>query len=197
MGLKNSHPDGGISSELAYVPHRLEGSHEHSRRSRFAIKIMRKKSSSESGAFNPRILVAFLLCSVGAMLAMVSLAATPPNGTLSDTVPTLTYTAGPFFQANQSPVGVGQLDSGPRCDSLTFPCDNYALTITLPAGYAAAHPNASAKVTMSWTDGGSGQSDYDLYVFKNPRSDCTPNDCTTPDGSEAADYNRPAGATPR
>jgi hypothetical protein len=155
-----------------------------------------KTSTCESGLINPRILSAFFLCSAGILLAMLSLASTPTNGTLSDSVPTLTYTAGPFFQPNQSPVGAGQLDSGPRCDDTTFPCDNYALTITLPAGYAAAHPNASAKVTMTWTDAGSGQSDYDLYVFKNPRSDCTPNDCTTPDGSEAADYQSASGANP-
>jgi hypothetical protein len=153
-------------------------------------------SSSESGAFNPRVFLAFILCAVGALLAMVGLAATPPSGTLSDSTPTLTYTAGPFLQANPSPLGAGQLDSGPRCDDTSFPCDNYALTITLPAGYAAAHPNASAKVTMTWTDAGTGQSDYDLYIFKNPRADCTPNDCTTTDGNEAADYQSASGSNP-
>jgi PKD domain len=153
-------------------------------------------SSSESGAFNPRVFLAFILSSVGVLLAMVGLAATPPSGTLSDSTPTLTYTAGPFFQSNPSPLGAGQLDSGPRCDNTSFPCDDYALTVTLPGGYAAAHPNASAKVTMSWTDAGSGNSDYDLYIFKNPRNDCTPNDCTTTDGSEAADYQSASSSNP-
>jgi len=39
---------------------------------------MKKKSTSQSGIFNPRVLLAFTLCSVGALLAMVSLATTPP-----------------------------------------------------------------------------------------------------------------------
>ena len=39
---------------------------------------MQKNAASQSGIFNPRILLAFTLCSVGALLAMFSLAATPP-----------------------------------------------------------------------------------------------------------------------
>src|SRR2546422_10848534 len=39
---------------------------------------MRKNSDSQSGIFNLRVLVAFALCSVGVLLAMLSLAATPP-----------------------------------------------------------------------------------------------------------------------
>ena len=39
---------------------------------------MQKKAVSQSGIFNPRVLLAFTLCSVGALLAMFSLAATPP-----------------------------------------------------------------------------------------------------------------------
>jgi len=39
---------------------------------------MQKKTASQSGIFNPRVLLAFTLCSVGALLAMFSLAATPP-----------------------------------------------------------------------------------------------------------------------
>src|SRR5947207_1038294 len=39
---------------------------------------MKKKSSSQSGLFNPRAFAAFTLCSVGAMLAMVSFAGPKP-----------------------------------------------------------------------------------------------------------------------
>src|SRR6267142_1673993 len=39
---------------------------------------MQKRAASQSGIFNPRVLLAFTLCSVGALLAMFSLAATPP-----------------------------------------------------------------------------------------------------------------------
>src|SRR5258708_24846309 len=40
---------------------------------------MKKKSFSQSGFFNPRAFVAFTLCSVGAMLVMVSFAAPKPK----------------------------------------------------------------------------------------------------------------------
>jgi hypothetical protein len=55
--------------------------------------IMRKKTDSESGGFNPRLLLSFALCSVGMFLAMFSFAADPrtaittaaaaPNSTLT------------------------------------------------------------------------------------------------------------------
>ena len=39
------------------------------------------EGGSESGFFNARILCAFVLCSVGAFMAMLSFAATPPVAT--------------------------------------------------------------------------------------------------------------------
>src|SRR5207248_10925264 len=135
---------------------------------------MRKNPPSDSGFFNLRVLMAVSFCSLGVSLAMLSFAATPSSGTLTDTSGPLTYTAGPFFVANPTPILF--LDTGPECFGSEQPCDDYALTVTLPSGYAAAHPNASIKVAMSWTDNGSGASDYDLYIYKIPRSDCNPND---------------------
>src|SRR5437762_12918286 len=38
---------------------------------------MKKSASGKSGFFNPRVLIALALCSVGVFLAMLSLAATP------------------------------------------------------------------------------------------------------------------------
>jgi hypothetical protein len=146
---------------------------------------MRKKSVSESALFYPRVLVALMLGSAGALLAIAGFAATPATGTLTDTSGRLMYSAGPFFQSNQSPVF--ELDSGPRCDQQSFPCDTYKLTLNLPSGYAAAHPKAVVRATMSWVDTGSGQAHYDIYIFKTPRNDCNPNDCTEPDGSQQAD----------
>ncbi|MDQ6809537.1 MAG: PKD domain-containing protein [Verrucomicrobiota bacterium] len=70
------------------------------------------------------------------------------------------------------------------------------MTTNLPAGYVAAHPNAAVKVTMTWTDAGAGQSDYDLYVFNNPRKDCNPSDCSQPSGSNPADYQSASGNNP-
>jgi hypothetical protein len=155
---------------------------------------MKKNPASQSGLFNPRVLLAFCLCSVGGLLAMFSFASTPSSGTLTDTSGPQTYTAGSFFVANPTPVI--QVDSGPECSGSGQPCDDYALTVTLPSGYHAAHPNAAIKATMSWTDNGSGASDYDFYIYKNPRGDCSPQDCTTTDGSQAADYQSASGANP-
>jgi hypothetical protein len=156
---------------------------------------MKTKSTSETGIFNPRVFAAFALASAGLFLALFSFAATPPSGTLTDTSGPLTYTAGPFFQANQSPVF--ELDSGPRCDGQAFPCDIYKLTLQLPSGYAASHPKAVVRATMSWTDSGSTQAHYDIYLFKTPRNDCNPSDCTQPDGSQQADSQSASFLGPR
>src|SRR5438876_659673 len=44
---------------------------------------MQKKSASQSGLFNPRVLLAFALCSVGVLLAMLSSAGTLGSATAS------------------------------------------------------------------------------------------------------------------
>src|SRR5437667_150588 len=147
---------------------------------------MKTKSRCCSGFFTPRALVGFALCSTGAWLALLSFASTPSSGTLTNTSGPISYTAGPFFVANPTPVI--EVDSGPECSGSTQPCDDFKLTVSLPSGYTTTYPNASVKVTLSWTDSGSGSSDYDLYIYKAPRGDCSPNDCTSTDGSQAADY---------
>ena len=147
---------------------------------------MRKNPPSQSGFFNLRVLIALSLCSVGVLLAMFSFAATPSSGTLTDTSGPQSYTAGPFFVANPTPILF--VDQGPECFGSAQPCDDYTLTVTLPAGYAAAHPNAAVKVTLAWTDTGSGLSDYDLYVYRGIVHDT--------DGSQAANYQSASSANP-
>ena len=112
---------------------------------------------------------------------MLSFASTPSSGTLSTVTPILTYDAGPLV-INQSPLGAGLLDKGPRCDT-TFPCDSYALTITLPVGYVAANPGAQARVRLFWTNTdptNNSPSDYDLYIYKGVVGNL--------DGSKQADW---------
>jgi hypothetical protein len=58
---------------------------------------MKKKSSSQSGLFNPRAFVAFALCSVGAFLAMVSFAG-PKPGTLTFEHPVISGIGGVGFE---------------------------------------------------------------------------------------------------
>ena len=148
---------------------------------------MRTNTNSQAAFFNPRVFVTFLLCSVGAWLAVLSFASTPSSGTLTTTSGPLTYTAGPFNVANPTPLI--EVDSGPECSGSAQPCDDYTLTVQLPAGYAAANPNAVIKVTLSWTDTGSGQSDYDLYIFKGSPP-------PTRDGSESADTQSASSNNP-
>src|SRR5207247_4923039 len=147
---------------------------------------MRKNPASEFGFLNPRILMAVGLCSLGVLLAMFSFAATPSSGTLTDTSGPLTYTAGPFFVANPTPIIF--LDQGPECFGSAQPCDDFVLTVTLPAGYAAMHPGASVKVTLGWTDAGSDASDYDLYIYRGIVHNT--------DGSQAADYQSASNSNP-
>ncbi len=149
---------------------------------------MKKHTSNESAFLNPRVLAGLLLGVAGISLAMLSLASTPSTGTLTDISGPLTYTAGPFNQPNQSPAGAGQLDIGPRCGTSGFPCDNYLLTITLPSGYNTTHPSAAVKVTAGWVDKGTGQSDYDLYIYKG--------NVATTDGNQLADYQSASGSNP-
>ena len=117
---------------------------------------MKKDRTSESAFFNPRIFAAFMLCSVGVWIALLSFASTPSSGTLTDTSGPLSYTAGPFFLSNPTPVI--ELDSGPECAGSSQPCDDFKLTVSLPSGYHTTNPNASVKVTLSWIDSGTGSS---------------------------------------
>ncbi len=147
---------------------------------------MHKKPASETGSFNPRIFLAFLLCAAGAWLATFSFAATPANGTLSEATPVLNYTAGPFLQSNPVPVPVVQ--SGPTCNNTQNPCDSYNLTTSVSAAYISANPGAVAKVTLFWTDTGSGNSDYDLYIYNGTVGNTT---ATTPVATRAASSANP------
>jgi hypothetical protein len=67
----------------------------------------------------------------------------PASGTLTDASGSVSYSAGPFVAANPTPVLL--LDAGPECTNPVQPCDDYALTVTLPAGYKAAHPAHSSR----------------------------------------------------
>ena len=149
---------------------------------------MKTNSPFDSGFSLPRALLACTLGCVGLFLVMAAFASTPSTGTLTDTSGPLSYSAGPFNTPNESPLGAGQLDVGPRCDNI-FPCDNYTLTVNLPSGYHAAHPNAAIKVTMGWTDTtGTGKADYDLYIYKGV--------VATTDGSVSANYQSASSNNP-
>jgi hypothetical protein len=120
------------------------------------LKKSRSKISRPSKIFGAlcsraRIILASALCASAALAAsMAGLAANPAGGTLSVANPALTYTAGPNLVSN--PSGTVELD----CVSL--PCDEYALTVDVPASYEDTH---QIRVHISWT---SPVEDYDLNV---------------------------------
>src|SRR3954453_24227486 len=127
-----------------------------------------------------------LLSSIALLVAGAAGAATPSAGTLTDTSGPVSYTAGPFALANPTPVLL--VDSGPECTNPVQPCDDFLLTVALPADYATNHPNDLIRFGMGWTDTGSGQSDYDLYVYSGT--------VTSTDGSQQARTQSASGSNP-
>ncbi len=130
--------------------------------------------------------IGFVLLGVN-LYSQHSEASTPATGTLTTTSAPVTYTSGPFNVANATPVIM--VDAGPRCNTAATPCDSFILTVTLPVGYVAANPNASIKFTTSWGDTGTGNSDYDLYVYKGTVAASAINGAKAPDAKSASGSN--------
>lgn len=89
---------------------------------------------------------------IGLALPGGAFAATPDNGTLTDTSGTLSYTFPPEGRANASNQIEGT-DPNYVCSPSDTPyaCDTYRLTVTLPAGYMADHPNAIIRIEPATT----------------------------------------------
>jgi hypothetical protein len=107
---------------------------------------------------------AILLTSVmliAAAVPAVTSAAAPASGTLTDANRTIAYKGGPFTAPNRTDPVLGD-GSTQACAPEVLPCDDFALTVTLPAGYASSHPDTRVRVALT-SDNGS--SDYDLYVL--------------------------------
>jgi hypothetical protein len=90
---------------------------------------------------------------VGALSYVPAEAATPAGGSISDTSPTVTWTAGPFLVANDT-----GLLGDPTCSAAT-PCDDFTLTVTTPAGYGDGH---LLRIQVSWPI---SAADFDVYVL--------------------------------
>ncbi|MFN2476547.1 MAG: hypothetical protein ABR526_09450, partial [Chthoniobacterales bacterium] len=122
---------------------------------------MKKRCVNESGAFRPRIVVALLLGLTAVFMAVLTFAATPPAGALTDTSGPLQYTAGPFFEPNAFGNSIpGECDPDPSDPEA--PCDVYRLKVALPDNYATANPNQSVIVRVEW---GTPAADFDLYLW--------------------------------
>jgi hypothetical protein len=90
---------------------------------------------------------------VGALSFVPAEAAIPAGGSVTDTSPTVTWTAGPFLVPNDT-----GLLGDPICATAT-PCDDFSLTVSTPAGYGDTH---TLRVDVSWPTAGA---DFDLYVL--------------------------------
>jgi len=90
-----------------------------------------------------------------------SAAPTPSSGTLSPLTPLLTWTDGPFTGAN--PTNNVPNSVGPNCGAVPNSCSDYLLTVDIPAGYSALHPNDVVAIKVSWPD--ATVNDFDVYVL--------------------------------
>ena len=106
---------------------------------------------TKPGAF---LTVAVNLCAV--LLAARGFAATPSSGTLSPSAATLTYSAGPFANDNDSAPVAGVT---PTCAGDVLPCDQYALKVSIPPSDGTSY---IVTVSVGW---GNASSDFDLTVL--------------------------------
>src|SRR5438270_10928807 len=122
---------------------------------------MQKNSTSESGVFRPRVLVALSLCSLGVLLAMFSFATpTPTSGTLSTSNRSITYmesTGG--VVPNPSEVAL----SMPNCTAPNS-CSTFTLTIDSSVGTPVAgyDPNGY-EIFLQW-QWALTSTDYDIFI---------------------------------
>lgn len=113
---------------------------------------MHKTSSSQSGIFTPRALLALVFICASAFLVYVSFAADPPSGTITPGSGNVTWT------------GTGSQPTGGAEDACEegVSCDSFELTISgTPADWAAAAKLVHVEINWSLPT-----SDYDLYVHK-------------------------------
>jgi len=124
---------------------------------------MKTNPTNQSGFLHPRTLIAAALTATASLLALVSFATTPTNGTLTPGSGDVTFTGGPFL----IPTNSSDNAAGPVvCDS-TNPCEDFGLTIDIPQSYKDTHPTDTVRIEISWNDP-SGQQDLDTWLVNNP-----------------------------
>jgi len=104
-------------------------------------------------------------CLAAALVALGGASAfaapTPASGTLSPSNPLVTFTDGPFTGANPTNNVPGSV--GPDCNAVPNTCSDFMLTVDIPAGYSALHPDDVVTIKVSWPD--ATVNDFDLYVL--------------------------------
>src|SRR5258708_806312 len=100
--------------------------------------------------------LAIILAGAMGILASLGRAATPPSGTLSPSSPSITYTAGPFANDNDSaPVG----GVTPTCAGDVLPCDQFALKVSIPPSDGTSYV---VTVSVSWPR---AAADFDMTIL--------------------------------
>lgn len=82
----------------------------------------------------------------------------PTSGTLSFDTPEIEFVSGPNFVSNP-----GYPEAGVCADPVA-PCDDFALTVELPADIREQYPNALIESRTSWAD---ATEDYDIYLLND------------------------------
>jgi hypothetical protein len=103
--------------------------------------------------------LSLLLLACGSPLA----AGVTGAGTLSPANPEIEYSSGPFFVPNPTIQAVS-LSGGdqPICQDPVLPCDDFQLTIDVPAGYLALHPDHRVLIAIDWPTAGN---DFDMFLL--------------------------------
>ncbi|HEX8077146.1 MAG TPA: sialidase family protein, partial [Chthoniobacterales bacterium] len=139
---------------------------------------MRKKLTSQSGLFNPRTLLAFLLCSLGASFGWLSFASNP-------TSTNVTPTSSPMTWVGTAPgPATAPVDAETSCvDGVN--CDTFIINLS---GVKSDWANKQVHVSIDWTDA-TGATDYDLYIHKGTTAGTTVGESAGSDNPEAANIN--------
>lgn len=107
------------------------------------------------------------LAAIAAAVAMVvsvvgaAAGAAPSAGRLTATQRNLSYSGGPFVAPNRTDPLFGD-GSTLTCVPEASPCDDFALTVSLPNDFLTLHPDARVRVQLASEN---GTSDYDIYVL--------------------------------
>jgi hypothetical protein len=150
---------------------------------------MRKAPSSESALFNLRTAVAFVLCALGAMLAMFSFASTPPSSTI--TVPSSSGQTVTVTWTGMIPALVnGTSDCANLAD--TPAVDQHLPTISVPAG---VYNTVNAKFTFNITWDDNSGNDEILTVLKPDGSELGNSYTSNPPSSETVTATNLAAGT--
>src|SRR6266576_578311 len=116
---------------------------------------MYKNSPAKSGFFNPRIFSAFLLCSLGLYIGMLSFAANPPSGTISATTTTAVTWVG-------TATGTGNVAGESDCvEGVT--CDTFTLTVDPASDWTGKRVEVRIQQAASYDE-------TDLVIHKGDNS---------------------------